>query len=144
MDTTIEARTELAPHLLVDCFGCSKDKLADREFISRTLRALPELIGQEAVLPPSVFIYSGLSPEESGVSGVVLTADSHITVHTFPEKKHAFIDIFSWREFDTARACNELVGIFEANDHQAVRLSQGKDLPKTPRRETARRHRVYH
>jgi len=113
-----------APHLMLDCFGCAPAKLADDDFICRLLETLPAKIGLEKGLPPHVFKYTGDAPANSGVSGVVLTADSHISVHTFPAQKHAFVDIFSRRDFDADRACSELLGELEACDHEAVRLGR--------------------
>jgi len=122
MKTAMALKQGPAPQLMIDCFGCSREKLADNSFVCQLLESLPAKIGLEKGQPPHVFKYTGDSPDNSGVSGVVLTADSHISVHTFPGERHAFVDIFSRRDFDADRACAELLNMLEASGHQAVRL----------------------
>ena len=44
--------------------------------------------------------YVGAKPEDWGVSGFVLIAESHISIHTFVERHYVNIDIFSCKDFD--------------------------------------------
>ena len=50
--------------------------------------------GDSKIMPPYVFRYHGEVPEDWGVSGVVLIAESHISIHTFPDKGYLSLDIF--------------------------------------------------
>lgn len=115
----------LGLHLMVDCFGCSREKLGDKAFISGVLNDFPDRIKMTKVSSPYVFEYRSEAPEDDGVTGVVLIAESHITVHTFPDSEHVFVDIFSSREFDTDLACAELMKHFGAASHQAALFSRG-------------------
>jgi len=142
------------PHLMLDCFGCNQKKLSDIDVIFDALDTLPAKIGMTKIMPPYVFKYQGTIPEDWGISGVVLIAESHISIHTFPEKDHAFIDIFSCKDFDTASASVLLVNLFEATHHEVQLLSRGAEFPKSIRRSSdiitrerqamAERPRVYH
>ena len=88
-------------HLIVDLFGCANDKLADTDFIFGFLDNFPDKIAMTKVSPPQVFKYAGEAPENSGVSGVVLIEESHISIHTFPDKKQVMVNIFSCcKDFD--------------------------------------------
>lgn len=118
------------PHLMLDCYGCNREKLADMDLIFDTLDKFPVKIGMTKIMPPYVFKYHGVVPEDWGISGVVLIAESHITIHTFPDKDHAFVDIFSCKEFDTDYALNYMINLFEAKEHEVSLSSRGAEFPR--------------
>ncbi len=132
----------LGPHMMLDCYGCPKDKLADLGQVSDALGSLPAKIGLAADLPPHVFRYTGRAPEDSGVSGVMLGAEAHVSVHTFPEKGHAFVALFSLRDFDTEHARRTLTEAFAATDHEVVLVSRGPAAPQRPA--LSERPRIHH
>lgn len=74
-------------HLLVDLWGASN--LGDPDLIDKALRAAAEKAG--ATILHSHFHH--FSPN-GGVSGVVVLAESHISIHTWPERDFAAVDIF--------------------------------------------------
>ncbi len=74
-------------HLLVDLWDASN--LADPTLIDDALRAAAVTAG--ATILHSHFHH--FTPN-GGVSGVVVLAESHITIHTWPERHFAAIDIF--------------------------------------------------
>ena len=119
------------PHLMLDCYGCNKEKLADMDLIFKTLDEFPEQIGMTKIMPPYVFKYQGAVADHWGISGVVLIAESHITIHTFPDKNHAFIDIFSCKNFDPAPATIHMVNLFEATSHEVTLSSRGMEFPRS-------------
>ncbi len=49
---------------------------------------------------PYMFEYQAPDPAYSGVSGLVVIAESHIAIHTFPELDYFTMDIFSCKNFD--------------------------------------------
>lgn len=122
------------PHLMLDCYGCSKEKLSDMDLIFNTLDKFPAQIGMTKIMPPYVFKYQGSVTEDWGLSGVVLIAESHITIHTFPDKLHAFIDIFSCKDFDTAPATAHMIDLFEAKNYDVQLSSRGVEFPKNIQR----------
>ena len=74
-------------HLLVDLWGAHD--LCDPEAIDRALRAAADAAG--ATILHGHFHH--FSPN-GGVSGVLVLAESHISIHTWPERDFAAIDIF--------------------------------------------------
>ena len=74
-------------HLLIDLWGASN--LCDPDLIDQALRTAAEEAG--ATILHSHFHH--FSPN-GGVSGVVVLAESHISIHTWPERDFAAIDIF--------------------------------------------------
>ena len=93
-------------HLLVDLWGASN--LADPELIDRSLRAAAIAAG--ATILHSHFHH--FSPN-GGVSGVVVLAESHITIHTWPERDVAAVDIFMCGECDPYLSIPVLRAAFE-------------------------------
>jgi S-adenosylmethionine decarboxylase len=118
------------PHLMMDGYGCDKKKLQDLNLIYRLLDELPTRIGMTKIMPPYVFKYSGLRPEDWGLSGFVLIAESHISIHTFPEKNFISIDIFSCKDFDAEFASSFLKTAFGITKVESTVLDRGTEFPK--------------
>ena len=74
-------------HLLLDLWGASN--LTDPELIDRALRDAAE--AASATILHSHFHHFG---PDGGVSGVLVLAESHISIHTWPERDFAAVDIF--------------------------------------------------
>ena len=74
-------------HLLVDLWGARN--LCDPAHIDHALREAAEAAG--ATILHSHFHH--FTPN-GGVSGVVVLAESHISIHTWPERDFAAIDLF--------------------------------------------------
>ncbi len=118
------------PHLMLDGYGCDKAKLEDLNLIYRILEELPDRIGMTRIMPPYVFKYSGLRAEDWGISGFVLIAESHISIHTFPEKSFVSVDIFSCKAFDAEFASHYLKNAFEMTKVESKVLDRGTEFPK--------------
>jgi S-adenosylmethionine decarboxylase len=119
------------PHLMLDGYGCEKPKLEDLDLIYRILEELPVRIGMTRIMPPYVFKYSGLKPEDWGISGFVLIAESHISIHTFPEKNFVSVDIFSCKPFNTEFASTYFKEAFGMEKVESNVLDRGTEFPKT-------------
>ena len=91
-------------HLLIDGSGCDASQLADTEHVRRFLDEFPGSISMTKITEPSVQVYRGPVPQDWGVSGFVIIAESHISVHTFPDRAYVNIDVFSCLEFDAEDA----------------------------------------
>ena len=118
------------PHLMLDGYGCDKAKLQDLNLVYRILDELPARIGMTKIMPPYVFKYSGLRPEDWGLSGFVLIAESHISIHTFPEKNFVSVDIFSCKPFDSEFAAAYLKRAFGMEKVECTVLDRGTEFPK--------------
>lgn len=95
-------------HLLIDLWGATN--LADPELIDRALREGAEVAG--ATILHSHFHH--FSPN-GGVSGVVVLAESHISIHTWPERDFAAVDIFMCGTCDPYKAIPLLKAAFRPN-----------------------------
>ncbi len=121
-------------HLMLDGYGCDREKLQDLEEIYNFLSRYPEEINMTKIMPPYVFKYSGQVPEDWGISGFVLIAESHISIHTFPEKLYLSLDIFSCKKFDTDAAIAYIKKLFGIKKLEIKLLDRGHEFPKVIRK----------
>jgi S-adenosylmethionine decarboxylase len=120
------------PHLMIDGYQGNAEKLADFELIRRILDELPTEMEMTKVLHPIVQRFGGEPGAASGVSGVVIIAESHIAIHTFPAQRFISVDIFSCKAFDLAKAVQRIVAEFEVGRFETHLINRGKEFPKDP------------
>src|SRR5262249_47048758 len=124
-------RNMFGPHLILEAYGCQKEKLADMGLMSKTLDAYPAQLDMTKIMPPYVFTYHGAVEDDWGVSGVVLIAESHISIHTFPDKGFATLDIFSCREFEVEAAVEYFCSIYNPESFDKQVLMRGREFPRS-------------
>lgn len=123
-------RSEFGPHLMLDCRECDTQKISDLRYVFDFLNDLPERIGMTKIVQPYVFPYEGLVPEDKGITGVVVIAESHITFHSFTEKDYFFFDIFSCKPFDVERTQAMVLEAFGVQRFEAHHASRGRYFPR--------------
>ena len=79
----------LGRHLLVELYDCDKEALNDLGFLRKAM--VDAAIECGAVVLGDSF--HRFSPQ--GVSGVVIIAESHLSIHTWPEYGYAAVDVFT-------------------------------------------------
>lgn len=124
-------RSEFGPHLMLDCRGCNLEKIDNLEFVFKFLNELPERIGMTKITQPYVFPYEGLIPEDKGITGTVIIAESHITFHSFTDKDYFFFDVFSCKHFDVDRVARMVQEAFEVQHVERHEALRGKDFPRS-------------
>lgn len=127
--TTVNS--EFGPHLMLDCSGCNLEKISNLEYVFKFLNELPDRIGMTKITQPYVFPYEGLIPEDKGITGTVIIAESHITFHSFIDKDYFFFDVFSCKHFDVDAVAKIVMETFEVKTverHQAIR---GINFPRS-------------
>lgn len=119
------------PHLMLDCRQCNPEKIGDLAYVFQVLDTLPERIGMTKIIQPYVFPYSGLVPEDKGITGMVVIAESHLSFHSFTEKDYFFFDLFSCKPFDVAAAQQAIIEAFEVKDWEAHYAERGRHFPRS-------------
>ena len=66
------------------------------------------------------------------MSGFVLIAESHISVHTFPDRGYVNVDIFSCKYFDPEKAKSEVVEMFALDKIDFRILERGLEYISVP------------
>lgn len=115
-------------HLVVDGYGADPEKLKDADLILKFLDEYPSAIGMTKVVPPQVYTYHGQTPEDWGVSGFVIIAESHISIHTFPDRGYVNIDIFSCKEFDPTSSLDDVKETFSMSEVKVWTLERGLEF----------------
>ena len=118
------------PHITIDLKGCPKEILSDYSLHFNFLKMLPSLVDMTPITQPYVFPYSGLIPEDKGITGIVIIAESHLSVHSFEEKGYSFVDIFSCKDFDIEKAIEIIIDIFKPESYDLNIVKRGKDFPR--------------
>jgi S-adenosylmethionine decarboxylase len=117
-------------HLMLDGFGCERRNLESERFIYRFLDEFPDDIGMTKIMRPIVLKYMGAGLGDWGISGFVLIAESHVSIHTFPATGYASIDIFSCKSFDLNAAEREIVTRFGMTRVEKNVLDRGVEYPR--------------
>lgn len=123
--------SEFGLHVTIDASGCNKRKLASVTLIYDILNKLPDRIGMtKMTLPYVVKWLDKFAHGTEGISGFVMIAESHISIHTFPDQDYVFMDIFSCKEFDAELVIKYLTRAFEATKFDQHILKRGVDFPQ--------------
>lgn len=113
------------PHLTIDAYGCSKERLADLDLVYDFLDRLPGIIGMEKITKPYVFKHKAAPDPDWGITGVVIIATSHCSFHSYPQLGVVFVDVFSCRNFDTAKARDFFEDTFKAQKMDVHEVKRG-------------------
>jgi len=87
--------TVLGYHYIWDISNCDSDKIS---FLS-SIKLLMEDLVQSFDLSVLNSSYNQFAPH--GVTGVLLLEESHLSVHTWPEKGYMAVDLFSCKEIQS-------------------------------------------
>lgn len=99
-------------HLTIDGFGGDRERLSSESLVHSLLDTYPAEINMTKISEPFVLQYTGDKPEDWGVTGFVIIAESHISVHTFPDRGYVWVDVFSCKEFEADGAVDRIVETF--------------------------------
>jgi S-adenosylmethionine decarboxylase len=115
---------------MLDCRQCDPARIGDVAYVFEVLNTLPEHIGMTKIIQPYVFPYAGLVPEDRGITGIVVIAESHLSFHSFTEKDYFFFDLFSCKPFDVEAARQFIVEAFNVKDWEAHYAERGRYFPR--------------
>ena len=110
----------LGRHLLLELFDCDSDAINNVEAVKN---ALVEAAKRAHATIVDV-VFHEFNP--FGVSGVVVIAESHLSIHTWPEYRYAAVDIFSCGDvLQPDVAAHYLVEQFGAERTSVVEMQRG-------------------
>jgi S-adenosylmethionine decarboxylase len=85
----VTTRDTLGRHLLAEYWGCPAAALDDAPGLRVLLRAAAEAAGARVVAE----VFQPFLPQ--GVSGVLVIEESHLSIHTWPERGYAAVDFYT-------------------------------------------------
>lgn len=109
----------LGRHLIVELVGCDRSILNNLELLKRHMEEAVRRSG--ATIVDSVF--HRYNPQ--GVSGMVVIAESHVSIHTWPEYGYAAVDFFTCGTVDPTVACAYLQQALSASDADVREIKRG-------------------
>lgn len=77
-------------HLLIDMWECRAEVLGDGDALLALLRRAADAAGATVI---DVLAHSFGPP--LGVTAIALLAESHISIHTWPEERYAAVDVYT-------------------------------------------------
>ena len=99
-------------HLLLELYGCNKEKLNDELYLRCQLNSAAKLA------KASVLNIVSNKFEPFGVTAIALLAESHLSIHTWPESYYSAIDIFTCgRNMKPKLASQFLIESLEASNY---------------------------
>ena len=99
-------------HLLLELYGCNREKLNDELYLRCQLNSAAKLA------KASVLNIVSNKFEPFGVTAIALLAESHLSIHTWPESYYSAIDIFTCgRNMKPKLASQFLIESLEASNH---------------------------
>lgn len=116
-------------HLTIDGFGGNRECLSSESLVRSLLDTYPAEIQMTKISDPFVLEYTGEKPEDWGVTGFVIIAESHISVHTFPEHGYVWVDIFSCKAFEADGAVDRIVETFDLTHVSTKIHDRGLEFP---------------
>ena len=112
--------TALGKHLLLELKDCDVGLLNDIDYLREALIEVARFIGATVIKDS----FHRFSPQ--GISGIVIIAESHISVHTWPEYSFAAVDVFTCGEvIEPAKAVKPMAEKLKAKSTSYIELKRG-------------------
>jgi S-adenosylmethionine decarboxylase proenzyme len=112
---------ELGVHILMEFEECSSDVLNDLQLLEKEMNQAA--LVSKATIIKSVF--HQFSPQ--GVTGVVVVAESHLAIHTWPEYGYAAVDFFTCNlTMDYQKTYAYLAEVLDSKKHHFESVKRGQ------------------
>lgn len=109
----------LGRQVIADLWDCNSELLMKKETVEKIMVDAAIEAGADI----REVIFHQFDP--MGVSGVVVIAESHLTIHSFPEHGYASIDVYTCGEMNPHVAMKFLAEQFEARRSETIEIQRG-------------------
>ena len=110
--TDTSATDMVGKHCILELYDCDPTKLDDETFLRHTITTAAQRAGATLLN----LITHRFEPQ--GVTGLALLAESHISIHTWPENGYAAVDVFTCGDHTMPeKACEVLCEELAAGRH---------------------------
>ena len=118
--------TPLGKHFLVEIYCCDKNVINNKEEVETIMCRIAK--NCKTTIIDTKFHH--FSPH--GISGVILIAESHLTVHTWPEYGYVALDFFTCNiDLDIITDLDMIKKLFKAKNAKATAINRGLFSPGT-------------
>ena len=109
----------LGKHYILELYDCDKNKLNDEAFIRTTITSAAKISGATLI---NLMIHRFIP---QGVTALALLAESHISIHTWPEKGYGAVDVFTCGDHTMPeRACDVFIKELLAEKHLLKKIQR--------------------
>ncbi|MSP24499.1 MAG: adenosylmethionine decarboxylase [Myxococcales bacterium] len=109
----------LGRHLILELYDCDRALIDDLAVVERCLRKAAERVGATVMAAQ----FHRYCPQ--GVSGTLLIAESHLSIHTWPEHGYVAADIFTCGGLDPRPGFEVLALELRAGQHRLQEIVRG-------------------
>ncbi|MEX0662538.1 MAG: adenosylmethionine decarboxylase [Balneolaceae bacterium] len=110
----------LGRQILVEFYDCDQSKINDVSYIENSL------IQATKASKATIISHNFHKFSPYGISGVVVIAESHVTIHTWPEYNYAAVDIFTCGDtIDPWVIQEQLKDYFESKSVSSMEMKRG-------------------
>lgn len=107
-------------HCILELYECPAELLNDLNFIKKALQEAA-LEAESTLLKQIEFQF-----QPQGVTALALLAESHISIHTWPENGYLAADVFTCGEHSKpVEACKYLIKAFQSGKHIFMKMPRG-------------------
>lgn len=110
----------LGRHLILECHGCYVSDLKNQNFLENILKEAA-LYAKAEVLHS----YFHKFDRGEGVTGVIALAESHISVHTWPEHEYMAVDVFMCGECNPYDSFDYLISNMKIDSYNIDCIDRG-------------------
>lgn len=128
-----KGKTTFGLHLMLDAYEVDPKLLGDMKRVFRFLNDLPEKIGMKKLTAPMVIDAdaSATGHDPGGITGTVIIAESHISIHTFANRGFFTMDLYSCTDFEEeiSRVLEYTKKMFPYKEHELNIVTRGQKYP---------------
>tara|TARA_Y100001968_G_scaffold309886_1_gene330249 strand:- start:32503 stop:32967 length:465 start_codon:yes stop_codon:yes gene_type:complete len=109
----------IGKHCILELYDCNKVKLNDEAFVRTSITMSAKAAGATLIN----LMTHRFSPQ--GVTGLALLAESHISIHTWPEIGYGAVDVFTCGDHTMPeKACKIFIKDFDSNSYSLRSLNR--------------------
>ena len=118
---------------MIDGYGGDKERLNDESLVMQALTELPRKLGMNILGKPQVYFAPGNDIKDpGGWSGFTVIMESHISVHTFPDRGFVSIDVYTCKNgLDRETVENYFKELFKLKDLETNFIKRGIRYPQS-------------
>ena len=101
----------MGKHYLLNLYDCSFALLNDEQYLIKLLESAAILSGATVIQT----IFKKFDPQ--GVTVICLLAESHISIHTWPEEGKAAVDLYTCGDSNPKMGCDMIIDHLYSTNH---------------------------
>jgi S-adenosylmethionine decarboxylase len=123
----VSKMAEKGIHYIINAYDC-KANLDSVEAVRDLLVELVESVKMKRLSEPFVVFHNAENYQNSGVTGIILLSESHVSIHTFSNRGEIYMDLFSCKPYDVEIIRKKIVDFFKIGKLDETIIERGEIL----------------